>query len=274
MISLIALPGPPPSVEEIGRQVLGFFGEELRLTPDPEGRFLEGRFGLAAGGAGTAGDRDGESEEGTFVIARVEAPIPAETIAPACAAAWYWPEAAVAFDGCESHLAVIVKGEEPARALLRSFLLTRLTVLLGEPNGYVGVYWEPAGLVHSPEAFSESSRAMGENELPLRLWIRFQLVQNDDRTHSLFTQGLDALGFPEVEVRQCRKAPENIQGWAFNVAHYTLKQGKPIAHGETVGVNPSEWIRIYHLPSALEPERTVMFLDLDLDEELEAPTGR
>lgn len=268
MISLIALPGPPPTLEAISSTLHDFFGDQLFLTADPNGVFLEGRF-LLGDGAQAEGDGavDDAEPTGSLVIARVEDSIPEETLAPAFDGAWYWPEAPATFNRQEGHLAVIVKDVAPGSALIYSFLLTRVTHLLVEGHDALGVFWEPAGLVHSPTAFRESTLAMGEKELPLRLWIRFQMVSNSDGTHSLYTQGLDALGLPEIEVRQSKRPPENIQGWAFNVAHYVLKSGKAIAHGETVGASETEFIRVYHLPSAIDEERRVLFLDLDLDEE-------
>ena len=50
-------------------------------------------------------------------------------------------------------------------------------------------------MVHSFAAFRESAEQMTESQIPLRIWVRFQLVENDDGTHSLFTQGLKPLGF-------------------------------------------------------------------------------
>ncbi|MFN0058714.1 MAG: DUF4261 domain-containing protein [Planctomycetota bacterium] len=203
------------------------------------------------------------------VIAPGAGPIPNEVVEPALARAWYWPAARDTFADHLSHLAVIVKPSESSPKL-RSLLLTRITALVGAAFDYTAVYYEPAGLVHSGAAFTESSRVMSEKELPLRLWIGFHLVANADGSHSLHTTGLEPLGLMELEVRQSRRPKENIYGWSFNIAHFLLEKGAVLKDGEAVGANPREWIRIYHLPSAIEPTRTVYFLDLDLDEELDA----
>ncbi len=229
-----------------------YFGDAAELKLGPSGKTLEI-----------------ELNDEEITVAPALHPVPKEVTRNALENAWYWPDAESRFGGHRSHMAVVIKDVSESSARLKSMLLTRLTSVIGEALGYVGVYWEPAEAVHSSEAFSESSRAMSEKELPLRIWVRFNLVENPDGTHSLYTTGLDPLGFLELEVRASKRPPENIQGWAFNIAHFLLDRGVLIPDGDTVGVSQSEWIRVHHLPSAIDPERRCLYLDLDLDEEIE-----
>lgn len=255
MIALIALRNDdPPSLRELSEHVRNRFGEAAEISLDEE----SGAVRMALG-------------EDHVVLSSSATVIPPQVWEAPCRTAWYWPTAAETFERHDAHIAVVIP-TEGTNAKLRSMLLTRLVDNLGEEFGAVAVYWEPAAMVHSFEAFHESAEQMSEKQIPLRVWVRFQLIENDDNSHSLFTQGLQPLGFLELEVRQSRRPAENIYGWAFNIAHYLLERGELVEDGHTVGVNPTEWIRIHHLPSAIDEERTVLFLDLDLDEEMDAAT--
>ncbi len=256
MIALLALQcDTPPTPREVHEHMAKQFGEAAQVALDPSTGVIEMKVGAE-----------------TVAVAPSSEPIPADLYQSPCRTAWYWPQAGEVFDAHTSHVAIVI-GTETTSAKLRSMLLTRLASDLSEAFDATGVYWEPAAMVHSAPAFRESAEQMSEKQVPLRLWVRFQLIENDDNTHSLFTQGLESLGFLEVEIRQSDKPPENLYGWAFNVAHFMLESGEVVEDGHTIGVSQTEWIRIHHLPSALEEERTVLFLDLDLDEELKAAEG-
>ncbi|MCA8959445.1 MAG: DUF4261 domain-containing protein [Planctomycetes bacterium] len=252
MIALIALHGDPPTLRQLEEVLASRFGESVDVTRRPD----EGVIELTAGGE-------------SVVLTSAATPIAPEVYESPCRTAWYWPRASEVFAAHPAHVAIVVRSERNS-AKVRSLWLTRITAELSEEFGGSGIYWEPAGMVHSPEAFRESAEQMSEAQIPLRLWVRFQLVENDDGTHSLFTQGLKPLGLMEIEIRQSARPAENIYGWAFNIAHFMLERGEVVPDGNTVGVSPSEWIRVHHLASALDAERTVLFLDLDLDEEMGA----
>ena len=155
----------------------------------------------------------------------------------------------------------MVAWNRPLRKPLQILLLTRLVAVLVEEFGALGIYWDSAPLVHSPAAFCESAREMSLNTLPLRLWVDFRLIPEAEGTHSLATFGLAALGQMEIEIASSRRAPTELLGWAFNLAHHLL-EGGVIKDDQTFGTNDVERILVRHESSMFTPQRTVYSLKL------------
>ncbi len=192
-------------------------------------------------------------------------PISWDLIDRACAAAWYWPEAAEILAGHACHAQLVVR-RSSGKLMAKALLLTRAAASIGESFGYLGVYWDGSTMVHSAAAFSASARAMRPGELPLRLWIDFRLAGGEeDGPCSLFTRGLDALGLREIEVVDSKAPRDEILAWAYNTAHYLLAQGAVIEDGQTVAINRQQWIHVYLRTSQLDPSREVYLLDIGRD---------
>ena len=68
---------------------------------------------------------------------------------------------------------------------------------------------------------------------------------------------------PQDFIRSINSTNPETNAWAYNVAHYQLVSKKPVLHGQAVGRTREDWVRVYHLPSALDEERTVLYLDFD-----------
>jgi hypothetical protein len=241
----------------------------LALLPSdapPELARIEGELGETFGGLAEL-DRDSGSldlklEDLRIRIAPRAEKVPENVLDGPCRQAWYWPEASEVLANHGSHVAVILdRGSgSPAHHCL---LLSKIADRVGRLGSYLGAYWDPATMVHSAAAFGSSVEEADGRDLPLRLWVHFHAIVNDDGTHSLVTTGLDHLGLKEIEVRAARVSAEIVNGWAYNIAHYQLVEGREIRHGEAVGTDRENWVRVHHLPSAIDPDRTVLYLDFD-----------
>ena len=84
----------------------------------------------------------------------------------------------------------------------------------------------------------------------MNLWIDFRLLENNDRTHSLFTTGLAAFGHREVKIWALAWAAVPPRFLAYNVAHHLLEKGAMLKAGETIGISDEE-----RIPIAVEPSR-------------------
>lgn len=198
-------------------------------------------------------------------IVGVPEPVPEAVTEGPLRGAWYWPEGAAAFERAGAHLVVAVKGPESGKPTMRALFLTRVVSMLSRAFDALGVFWAGAPSVHSPEAFQASSDGMSPSELPLRLWVDFQVIRNDDDTHSLRTSGMESFGHYELEVHGSPKDQNEVASWAYNVAHYILAEGGEVEDGHAVGRNASEWIRVHHIPSVWNENRTVYYLDLEAE---------
>ena len=231
-------------------------------------------------------------------------PIPEDLLDGPIENAWYWPEAKQEFSRHQSHLIVICESSDatdpppdrvvpaeqdstesmpvshPEEALdapvldageigfsvQRALLLTRVTQVLGNDLGAVGVYWDSSTTIHSWNAFEESCQSMTEDRLPLRIWLDFRLWEATDGTRGLVTRGLSSLGQREIEVIGSTSTKEQVRAWCYTVAHYCLEQTQVLKHGQAVGVSATEWVRAWVVESRLEPGTWATWLDLEAEE--------
>lgn len=196
-----------------------------------------------------------------FALALMPAPIPREEIEAACAASWFWPGAASVVLPHRAHLVVSVMGGE-SDAVTRHLLLARLVAAVAAAANGLGIYWGSAGLVHRPADVYEAAREAGPETLPLQLWVAFQLREEGPDSVVLDTLGLEAFGLPELEVAGRKRAAQQVYEFAFNVAHYVLLGGTELKDGETIGMSERQRVPIRRIPSALDPSRTVVRLEL------------
>ena len=246
---LVALPELPAdltgSVEETLLPVLGEAFERDPLIKE--------------GFAGAVG------EERLRVVG-VPDPIPEEVLAGPLRGAWYWPEAEEEMARHRAHLVVVVKGPKIGKPVMRALFLTRVTAMLLRGLDGVGVFWAGSPSVHSADAFLASSDEMTPEQLPLRLWVDFQVWRNDDDgTHSLRTNGMDSFGRFELEVHGSTKDQDEVASWAYNVAHYILASDVDVEDGHAVGRSPTEWIRVHHTSSVFDDSKKVYYLDLEAE---------
>ena len=252
LIALVAFAdSAPPSLEAMWKKLGAYFHDTATLELDYAADALKVRI-----------------EDQELQIGAQEQPIPWRKLERLAEDAWYWPQALEKLRPHQSTVALVL-ANGPGSPVHRSMLVTRVAALIGEAFGYIGVYWDPATMIHSAQSFSESAREMNPKQLPLRLWVNFRSIRHQDDTQSLFTDGLESLGLREIEVCASRATPEDINEWAYNIANYQLVQNIEIEHGQAVGKTPQNWVRVYHVPSALDPNRTVLTLDFEegLDEE-------
>ncbi len=248
-LALLALPDLPPgltgAIEEILLPILGD-------TFDRDTSIVEG-FAGAVG------------EERLRIVGVPEA-IPEAVINPVLRGAWYWSEAEEELETSKAHLVVVVKGPTDANAMMRALFLTRICAMLLRGLDGIGVYWGGAPSLHGAEAFIASSDEMTPKQLPLRLWVDFQVWRNDDDgTHSMRTNGMDSFGRHELEIHGSKKDQDEVASWGYNVAHYLLVSGAEVEDGHAVGRSPSDWIRVRHATSVFDEKKTVYYLDLEAE---------
>ena len=196
----------------------------------------------------------------TAAVALLPAPIPWSSLEGPCETAWWWPEAGASLRDHNSHLLVVLAGEngDPVR---RSIALTHLTAAAAAHVDAAGVYWGGGRLVHDPRVFLEEARSTSPEKLPLHLWIDLRIEQNDDRTLRLFTTGMKALGKMEIEIPRCRRKATELFDFAYSIADYLLSRGAEIRDGHTVGRCAAEKVPASHSPSMWDSEMTVLRLD-------------
>ena len=248
-LALLALPDLPPgltgAIEEI---LLPVLGETFDRDTD-----------ITEGFAGAVGEE-------RLRIVGVPEGIPESVINPVLRGAWYWPDAEEELEKHRAHLVVVVKGPSEGSPVMRALFLTRICAMLLRGFDGVGIYWGGAPSLHAADAYLASSDEMTPEQLPLRLWVDFQVWRNDDDgTHSLRTSGMDSFGRHELEIHGSKKNQDDVASWGYNVAHYLLASGSEVEDGHAVGRSPTEWIRVHHAKSVFDEKKTVYYLDLEAE---------
>lgn len=161
-----------------------------------------------------------------------------------------------------SHLIVglISKENSELSAISRAMLLSRIISVLLTSTNSIGVYWGAATLVHSKDFFIERMYGLSEGDIPIELWIDLRLGLDDGNLYMLYTTGLKALGHKEIEIIKCKKKPEEIMNFAYNIIDYLLKGGPIVNHGDTIGADEKERIKVIYGKSTWDRSEDVMII--------------
>ena len=166
------------------------------------------------------------------------------------ATAWLWPNAEVELTRADAHAIVWVSG--PVGQVDAHCALTRLIAAVVNSTETLGVYLGGAGHVIRANVFDEMARHYLDHDLlPALLWIDFQVGVDDGRA-TLLTRGMTEFGLMELEVERSQKSPGELREFAMNIAEYLLREGAVIRHGDTVGENENQRVRVRHAPSVAD----------------------
>lgn len=219
-LALIALDQPMlPEFDEVARYVGQNFADAPEMTVAGA---TEALFTCSLG-------------EYTAAVTLVDRPIPWSQLEGPCATAWYWPDAADALRDHPAHLLVTLI-DEGSKSIEKSTRLTQLVSGVVSASPTLGVFWGPGRLLHPPQAFQEQAVQMTAEDLPLFLWIDFRVERLEPGFVRLYTTGLEALGYAELEVPSFQGEPQTLLEFGYNIAHYQLSQSKVISDGDTIGL--------------------------------------
>jgi len=183
-----------------------------------------------------------------FFVGLVPTALPRDELDDAVGAAWYWPESA---DMLRPHRAqAIVSGTSSSGDSIDLMLtLTRVVAAVAATANALGVYVAGAKLVHKVDDFVSEAGPASREQLPLYLWLRFQLAEAEDGSLTLYTWGLSQFELMEIEFAPSRLDPQTLMDRAFNIAHYLLDHGAVLSDGHTIGTSADERFRVRHAAS-------------------------
>lgn len=201
----------------------------------------------------------------TAAVTLVTREIPWSQLEGPCETAWYWPDASNVLREHPAHL-LITLVDEGTKAVEQSTRLTQLVAGVAANSKSKGVFWGPGRLVHPKQAFLEQAVQMTDEDLPLFLWIDFRVERTEQQVVRLYTTGLEALGYTEIEVPAFAGQPQELLEYAYNIAHYQLTQHKHIGEGETIGLTDQLQAIAHHEQSMFDAEMEVVRLEFQTAE--------
>jgi hypothetical protein len=79
----------------------------------------------------------------------------------------------------------------------------------------------------------------------------------------LYTTGMEALGYEELEVPRFAGEPQDLLEHAYNIAHYQLCKQKMIDNNETIGLRDDLQAIARRQPSMLDEQMEVISLEFE-----------
>ncbi|HUE73012.1 MAG TPA: DUF4261 domain-containing protein [Pirellulaceae bacterium] len=197
---------------------------------------------------------------GPVAVALKSEPIAEADLAEACAAAWWWEQAAEQLARHKAHLLVSL-APSAEDAVARHLRLSRVVAVLLSQCDAAGVYWPGGGIVHEPQAFAEQAADLSPENLHPALWIDMHISPNDDESWSLYTVGLSAFDRAEIEIPSTTHDPPEVYELCADVIRYLLASGEKLEDGGVISRSDEEQVEVRYGPSMFDEEQTVMQLE-------------
>ena len=174
-----------------------------------------------------------------------------------------WPTLPEDFAEHQSHW-IVTTAASRLQPLDQALLVTNVTnaVLSTHPTS-LGVMWGGHAVKSSSESFCEIVDSLGDDELPLVLWIEFTIIPGDpedDTPMVALTGGMNAFDLMEIESIGAPESPEEMLRRLSGICEYLLHNGPILEHGNTIGQTDNERITILHGDSAFGREGKVIHL--------------
>jgi len=198
--------------------------------------------------------------EYTAAVTLLPNPIPWSQLEGPCETAWFWPDATKSLRKHQAHLLVTLI-DEGGKEVHKSTALTQLVAGLVANTCTCGVFWGPGRLVHPPQAFLDQAAQLPSDDYPLFLWVDFRVESTGGGNTRLYTTGLKALGYTEIEVVEYQGQPQTLLEYTYNIAHYQLSQAKEINEGDTIGLTDEIQVVAHRSPSMFDEALEVVVLE-------------
>lgn len=193
--------------------------------------------------------KDGDEQSGilevdgqNIILATIPAQIPWGDIEGTAQYAYNWETATTDLREHNSHLIVTAFGGANA-GNLRAAALTKVIASILATSNAVGVYKGAHSLLIPNMDYQAAAESLKEDTFPVSLWIYLGVRTSGDKT-SLYTYGMKEFGKKEMEIINSHQNIEHLYEYLLNICHYVLVGDITLKHGETLGPNAEEKIKI------------------------------
>lgn len=158
--------------------------------------------------------------------------------------------------GQRAHFVVTAKGVT-TRKLEALIIFTRLAAALASAVDAIGVLWGDSGTTHHP-AFMHD---IASSELPVPVWVGFSMHSDEEDGDALLSQGMDALGLPELLLSSPKLQPAELE-FFYDLLGYVVRRGKKLPEGDSVGRTAKEKLKVQYVPSPTVEKTKVAWIAL------------
>jgi hypothetical protein len=133
-------------------------------------------------------------------IAHMPAPVPQREAEENADRNFLWPNGRDEAAKHRSHVIVTNIGVGDQSPVQSAITVSRLALIALKLFDGIGVYWGNASVCNSRKVFEALCENMSEENLPVPVWLRFQLVRAEDNAIGLYTLGMRQFGLMDIEV--------------------------------------------------------------------------
>ena len=219
-----------------------------------------------------------------IVLMAMPFPLPPDAVEGPLRNNFVWPDAGEAVAAHRAHLIVSVLGGkgEPEQTRKSAQTVTRILGALVEKLSALAAIWVPGSVIASPATLESAVRAVNRGEPALDLWVALLIgpgPSTDDgvRTMGCATTGVRLFAGREIEFPPHALPPATLATRVIGAAHILCTKGPILQDGETLGISPTERIRIHHMDEGARPGIPVLMLlpeTLEPDPTPEPPAPR
>ena len=190
-------------------------------------------------------------------LAHMPAAIPGGEAEENAASNFLWPNGREEAATHHAHVIVTNIGGIEQSPIQSAITVSQLALVALRLFDGIGVYWGNASVCNSRAVFEDFCRDMSEEQLPVPVWLRFQLVGASDNAIGIYTLGMSQFDLMDIEVDRCSMDVGDLFEFVSNIAHYLIQSGPVIADGNTVGGSAEERILVHHRPSMIDKKKKV-----------------
>ncbi len=168
-----------------------------------------------------------------------------------------WPNGREEAATHRAHVIVTNMGVGDQSPIQSAISVSRLALVALRLFDGIGVYWGNASVCNSRAVFEDFCQSMSDEDVPVPVWLRFQLVRASDDSIGMYTLGMRQFDLMDIEVDRCTLDVGDLFEFVSNIAHYLIQSGPVIADGNTVGGSAEERILVHHRPSMIDKKKKV-----------------
>ena len=246
----------------------------LKADHDLPGLTIEADSRLG-GEEGTAADAVADQTvllnfgDAELALACVADPLPADALDLALNLNREWPKAREAFSQMRSMIMVtnFTAAADFSEAVYTAALVTLTAASLTAMAPALALYWVPAETVTAPSVFRERSQVLPGGARPMDLWTQFALLSDRDtagrETTTAISFGLLPFVGREVEIRPSTEPKPEVARRLLGIMEYLLTQGPVLDDGDTLGISPTERLRVRTAESDLRAGLPIYALTIE-----------
>ena len=200
-----------------------------------------------------------EADVGRVMLAKGSSPIPNGEASLAASGNAFWENGKDAADQHQSHL--VVGLDNVGDRIDTAIGLSKVVRTVLATVDAIGVYWSRGKIANSREFFLQSSTGLSRANLPLHLWMRFQLHRKDDRWQA-YTIGMGQFRHQEIYTTECTWPPNKLVGYVYDTAHHIVSNQVILKDRDTVRRSDNDRFEVRFVPNPYRPTETVTQIQL------------